>query len=487
MLFARSMKMLPLLTARCATCKMVGLTRAAADDGGPPSIASLEPTLYGQPIVVGATVVSISLLVVCLTRVLLRMLQRRAEPSLCIHFDVNETIMLGDPAGGDSYEDSLHKILAKIAFVRPVPPTAARGPGRWSAWTWHDGSPLDPLVRDADAPIPPLLPDAFADPEGCVRFYNVPELKRAFAKSFAAEGSPGAIYAGTLEELRQAMRWPDGAPRDPRLCSPEGYHRFLPAFFYTLVELRRRRRPFSVVVRTFGTDLPELIAALDAFAVGAHPLFPGLRAPELTIPPERTWAAFYERAKEDGGVTFTLRPDPGGRQGRAAKLPAGAPAPFATEAAMLAELEGSSVSSRNGAASWVRLSAVQDDYNFWKAASYSPSAGKPLWLSLHALDAAAAGCRHIFFDDNIHCDAQDSIVAVRARASAAQHVAFTPVSGKGTVALHGAVLRKVPTAMPVRQHGWFLEQIALCEARIDDLLERDAKGKPGGFVDILGL
>ena len=35
--------------------------------------------------------------------------------------------------------------------------------------------------------------------------------------------------------------------------------------------------------------------------------------------------------------------------------------------------------------------------------------------------------------------------------------------------------------------GWFLEQIALCEARIDDLLERDAKGKPGGFVDILGL
>jgi hypothetical protein len=39
---------------------------------------------------------------------------------LCLHFDINETILLGDPAGGDSYEDSLNKILAKVAFVKPV-------------------------------------------------------------------------------------------------------------------------------------------------------------------------------------------------------------------------------------------------------------------------------------------------------------------------------------------------------------------------------
>jgi hypothetical protein len=37
---------------------------------------------------------------------------------LVIHFDINETILLGDAAGGDSPEQCLHKVLAKSAFVR---------------------------------------------------------------------------------------------------------------------------------------------------------------------------------------------------------------------------------------------------------------------------------------------------------------------------------------------------------------------------------
>ena len=114
-----------------------------------------------------------------------------SEPPLCLHFDVNETIVLGDDAGGDSYEDSLHKILAKVAFVRPRAAGSDGDGGRWVEWSWHDGSPLDPECRAPDAPTPPLLPDAFEDPPGCVRFYNVPALKKPFAKCFAAPGSPG--------------------------------------------------------------------------------------------------------------------------------------------------------------------------------------------------------------------------------------------------------------------------------------------------------
>ena len=455
----------------------------------------------------------ISFVVVFVTHSLMKRLRSASAPPLCLHFDVNETIMLGDPAvcacaispsiqllvlklppsltvlhpsplsmmtqGGDSYEDSLHKILAKIAFVRQVEP-AARGPGRWSSWTWHDGSPLDPLLRDASAPPPPLLPDAFADPKGCVRFYNVPELKAQFAKCFAAEGSPGVIYRETHEKMRDAMRWPSGVPRDSRLCSDEGYYRFLPAFFHTLVELRRRRRPVSVVVRTFGTDLPHLIAALNAFSTGAHPLFPGLNAPELAIPPERTWIGRYDAS--DG--SFNLRDDPRGELGAAkyaeggADAPASLPPAFGTEAAMLAELEG------EPRGDGLRLSAVQDDYSWWKAAGYRPSAGKPLWLSL----ARGGGeFRHIFFDDNIHCDPNDSIVAVRARVAAGANAPFTPVSGRGTVALHGAVLRKVPTMMPVQHKDWFLEQIAQCEARIDELRARDIRGAAGGLIEVVGL
>ena len=69
------------------------------------------------------------------------------KPRLCLNFDVNETIMIGDPAGGDTFEESLNKILAKIAFVKPVPPDEQDATAQWPEWVWHDGSPLDPALK----------------------------------------------------------------------------------------------------------------------------------------------------------------------------------------------------------------------------------------------------------------------------------------------------------------------------------------------------
>jgi hypothetical protein len=234
-----------------------------------------------------------------------------------------------------------------------------------------------------------------------------------------------------------------------------------------------------VVLRTYGTDLPALIAAIDAFAAGLHPLYPGLESPEFRVPPERVWEGRYAAA--DG--TFSMRRAacaPEGAPEGAPVAPDGAPiasAPFTSEEAMLRELEGT-----DGAL--VRLSAMQDDYPWWKAAAYSPAAGKPLWLSLSALHERR-GFRHVFFDDNIHANPHDSIVAVRARGG--DHEPFAPVSGGATMALHGSVLKKVPTAQVVEQPGWFLEQIARCDEQVDNLVARDLRGDGGGFADLLAL
>jgi hypothetical protein len=38
-------------------------------------------------------------------------------PKLVLHFDVNETILLVDEAGGDTFEDCLNKIICKTALV----------------------------------------------------------------------------------------------------------------------------------------------------------------------------------------------------------------------------------------------------------------------------------------------------------------------------------------------------------------------------------
>jgi hypothetical protein len=395
---------------------------------------------------------------------------------LCLHFDINETILLGDPAGGDSYEDSLNKILAKVAFVKPVPPAEQKPHGRWREWAWHDGSPLDPELRTGDMPVPPLLPDSsFAEVGGCEKFYNVHTLKKAFAKSFTAEGSPGSIYRSEYDRLAASVKWPANVPLDRRLASEEGYHVLLPSFFHTLAFLRDSGRPFSVVLRTFGTDLPRVREAVNAFAEGAHPDYAGVLFPELKLPAERMWLGRY-RGSDGSFCLFPYGEGPG-------SAPGGGAAGLGDEESMVSELQGE-------LEALPRVSGVMDHYDWWNGHGYSPSAGKPLWLTLEQAQTPG-DWRHIFFDDNIHNNAEDSIVAVRARRRVGDP--FSPLSGARTTLLHGSVLRKVPTIEAVNHKDWFLQQIEACEARLEALV-KDAAPGGGGEVgtggtlrQILGL
>ena len=111
--------------------------------------------------------------------------------------------------------------------------------------------------------------------------------------------------------------------------------------------------------------------------------------------------------------------------------------------------------------------ACTDDYPWWNEHSNLPSAGKPLWLTLNEEE-----CLPIFFDDNIHNDADDSIVAVRVRETKEQN--FTPLSGEETIKMQGQHLVRVPTFAPVLNENWFLEQIDACEKIF---LEKREEGK----------
>jgi hypothetical protein len=123
---------------------------------------------------------------------------------LVLHFDVNETIMVGDPAGGDSFEDCLNKMICKSTFVRPrSKKRAAAGKKDTAAilaladYEWHDGSPLD-------SPQPPPLVTSFEWPTGCLPAYNVPCFK-AHAKTFTLAPSPGAVYRSLYQKLEEAL------------------------------------------------------------------------------------------------------------------------------------------------------------------------------------------------------------------------------------------------------------------------------------------
>ena len=401
---------------------------------------------------------------------------RRRRRKLVLHFDVNETIMIGDPAGGDTFEDCLNKTLAKNAFIRPRPTGDDTSPfGRWGEWAWHDGSPLDPEMREAGSAPPPIL-TAFEWPEGCVPLYTVRALKKAHAKTFTQPGSPGSIYRDLFEAMERALRVPTdgGEPVDPRLVGSDGVHYIvLPAFFHTLGELARQGRDFAVIIRTFGTDGPEIAEAINAWAEGKHPV-PHLRdngVRELALPRERLWKGTYDPA--DGSFRLTSSgagadATGAGGEAEADAVSAGA-AKTLDEAAVMQLFESDEV----------RCMAIQDDYGWWSGHGQDPSTGKPLWFSPYRAFGGGGGgggggsssdeevlVHPIFFDDNIKNDAFDSIVSVRA--STAPGRPFAALAGEAIRRLQGIVLVRCPTLEAIQHHDWFLRQIAEAERRMDE-------------------
>lgn len=146
---------------------------------------------------------------------------------LILHFDVNETIMLGDPAGGDTFEESINKCICKNAYIKKKNGMAEGvGNHQWDGYTWHDGSPFNVQQRDLENhPLPPPLITSFdmgGDPDNiCV--YKTSDLKALYAKSFTEGDSPGIIYRDLYEQIEKAMRIPEGFDIDPRLTH-DGVH-----------------------------------------------------------------------------------------------------------------------------------------------------------------------------------------------------------------------------------------------------------------------
>ena len=346
-------------------------------------------------------------------------------PRLVLHFDVNETILCCDPAGGDTFEDTLNKMIAKNALVRMDTEN--------DQVVWYDGT-----TPSLSGPSPPLN-CSWVRPEGTTSYY---QKYRGQGSSFTEEGPPGQCYRHIYDELEKKMRWPkehlDASQKNPLLHEDGAHHFLLPALFRTLHELVGvRKRNVSLVIRTFGTDIDEVVGALNAYGAGHHLKEYG-SLPACTISPDRVWIGRY-----DNTGSFTLT-----QKGGSEKC-------VIDENEVLNILQGSAEES-------LCVVACQDDYQWWRDHNFSPGAGKPLWLT--EKDALH---HHIFFDDNIKNDPNDSIVAVRARTDASQ--TFQPLTGEETIALHGMHLVRVPTFKPILDETWFLKQIEACEKKFQEI------------------
>lgn len=133
-------------------------------------------------------------------------------------------------------------------------------------WEWlSEGPSLSPPGKDAISYYS--------------KFGRVPNFTRA---------GPGRKFREVLEKHLALLRWPADLPEDKEFSvkGEDGnlYHWILPSFFQLLQDLASQGREFAIFFRTFGTDLPRVLAVVRrALIQGAHPLFPDL--PALKVSP----------------------------------------------------------------------------------------------------------------------------------------------------------------------------------------------------------
>lgn len=55
----------------------------------------------------------------------------------------------------------------------------------------------------------------------------------------------------------------------------EGKYNLIPSFFRTLIYLKKAKKEFAIVFRSFGDDLNNLIYEFNMFCNGEHPCYNG--------------------------------------------------------------------------------------------------------------------------------------------------------------------------------------------------------------------
>ncbi|KAM9342395.1 uncharacterized protein KZ484_015110 [Pholidichthys leucotaenia] len=315
---------------------------------------------------------------------------------LVIHVDLNNTILVSDAVTAQSTIAALDYFLTTVTWGK------VSSNGRWE---WLSDSPS-------------LLPPCEDAVSYYCQFGKIPGFTRAAGRQFRR----------VVKEHLELLRWPEGAKEDKDLCvrGEDGhlYYWILPSFFQLLRDLVQEGRDFAILFRTFGTDLPRVLRAVSrALNEGAHPLFPDL--PELKLSVDTTPGKIRCSKK---GIVLTRAED--------------------------------RISSRDGerglyqyVSSVQGLGGFQDHFDWWAANTFSIRGGKPLWV-----DPFDQHVQHIFIDDNIRQNDEDTIVNPKV---------FLEPGGSdtrtaSTCELYDLTLIQSDLLRAISDHGYFTQRVRIC-------------------------
>jgi len=448
---------------------------------------------------------------------------KQTPPHLFLHFDVNETILLGDPAGGDSVHECVNKIIAKSAFVSTSgihthsddgkddllveddptttqqPPRIKRSPSsgnicdthQFEPTHWWNGVPIDNDC-DGSTPPPPLYTGWTYPPNTCPYYRTA---YKVHAKKFTSLVH-GQVYRPLYDKLclKMGLDCPHGD--DDGISSGEMsnvqqqttsvFQNFLPAFWHTLMyyfpsttkievstdesdsstaglirrtEYRRLPPPpkVTLVLRTFGLDLPRVAAAISEFAKGNHPDYPTYSNEDLIFAEGDLYCSGWSYHTNNGNddkeeeLVYSLHRANNQKE-------KGSPV-YSGDNDILNFLQSKSIVG------------IQDNYPFWRDNNHAPWAGKPVWTNtnVHGYDH-----HHVLLDDNIHNDPTDGAGGIRvpivvesdddggsSNNNNYYYNRYESLHGQEALDLHGRHLIRVPTIRPSLEDDWFIRQIEM--------------------------
>jgi hypothetical protein len=282
-------------------------------------------------------------------------------------------------------------------------------------------------------------------------------------------------------------------------------HLIFPAFYQLIVDLETKGRDYTIVFRTFGEDFEDIKEDFNKFVMGRHRLFPNFNNDALLLNDENCFRGRYtkkeQQQQEQSSLNDVCGEDPNAN-GSGSSLKRNNPSGAASDEKhddseyclyrlKKAKKYQKRFFSREGLSQYTippgmlqsgdrtfadgdrvfnsepelvaflessKIVFINDDYEHWSAGNYKPSSGKPVWLN----DTA----HHIFFDDNIHNDPNDSIVAVRQQAKNAVTNCdeYHALSGEDTLKLNETNLVKVYTMRAILERNYFINKLMKCEA-----------------------
>ncbi|XP_078517958.1 uncharacterized protein LOC144782456 [Lissotriton helveticus] len=321
--------------------------------------------------------------------------QRERQRKLVLHIDLNNTILVADAITGEGPNASLNTFLSTVTWGKVNPA---------GEWEWLSDVPsIQPPHQNAIT---------FHTQFGRSRDFTDTNLGKKFKR----------IH---LDHMHQ-LEWPGPPDKVLTVIGEDGkaYHSILPSFFHLLESLQQEGRDFSVILRTFGSDLPRALHAVLYTMEGRHAQFPDFQKVSLHV--DQTPGQIRCSKKE---VVLSR-----GEEQVSTKLDA-----------------------KNIYRYFSNVTGIvgfRDHFDWWARHQFRSTGGKPFWI-----DPQDTSIHHIFFDDNIRLNEDDSIVQAKVfEGKDGSRTRTAPTSE-----LYDICLVQTDLLRAITDENYFLDCVRTCE------------------------